>query len=1048
MIEPAKTPPSVAPPPPAAMRDADARRVIASQAAALARLLALVRRRAAMHRALAGTLAAFALAGGVLALGTVLVAWRQTWAREPAWVLAIVGLLTVLARTLWQARRLGTDDAAAARALGRASPGHASDLVSAVELARGIDAGEWSAALARAHIARMGTVASGLDARPALRRRPLAIAAVALAAAGAAHFAMAKSKGRWHAAWAYLAGRSTPAEAKMFAPDPIAGDIVLVYRYPDHMNRAPRTVAGTGGDIGAPKGTVVEPAARADRDTPRAVALLNATRVPLQVKGRVLSGNLLVTEPGEWKLRFETADGRRLAEGPPRPIVIEPDQLPEVKISSPPAEKEVDPDAAVTLEWSAGDDYGLLGVDLLCTLARGGTEARKTVASWKDVPRREKGELRWDLTPLKLEPGDRVTYYLEAKDNDTVSGPKTAVSESHVLKVFSQSEHNHEVLAKAEAVWERLLGGLADRLEEPPAGDSGEKADAAWMAVTQRRDESLSAVARDMKKLSAELADDERAPKEIGRALASVGARVATAVTRTTLFRRGFVQARNRGVARAFSGVLAAEIVEDEQGVLYLEDLLDRRRLLDLREMTRELERGRRALTDLARRYKQAPDEATRRALSGEVARLKERLHELFRRMQELAKGIQDEHLNREAMERIDEGGDLMSQLDEVQRKLSRGETDEALQALEELQKELAKMEKEFGESAGEADEQQKEVAKDLQKLASDLLDVEADQKAVKKDTDSLRQKAREEAMKKLEKLGRDFLRKQRDRVAKARKEMDALDPEVVQGLGLEADHLAVQERLEQLEQALKSGDLEEARSLAKDALLHAAALKLHLEVERDAARRIPGSTRDPPKLEAGAERTQRAEKPVREVSEDLEKLAQNLQQPAGEEERRQMQELSKRQGGVQKRTEELQKGFEEVGRKMPLFGPGTQKLLREAGGDMDEARQRLGKEDPRGAGSRQADALEKLGKLKDSMRESGEGGPGGIPMPFGAEPDERDGRDGDGRGFRAEKVEIPSADQSRAPAEFRKDLLDAMKDSTPESYRERVRDYYEELVK
>ena len=44
--------------------------------------------------------------------------------------------------------------------------------------------------------------------------------------------------------------------------------------------------------------------------------------------------------------------------------------------------------------------------------------------------------------------------------------------------------------------------------------------------------------------------------------------------------------------------------------------------------------------------------------------------------------------------------------------------------------------------------------------------------------------------------------------------------------------------------------------------------------------------------------------------------------------------------------------------------------------------------------------------------------------------------------------VDIPDAESSRAPAEFRKELLDAMKQAPPEKYKERVKQYYEELVK
>jgi hypothetical protein len=46
------------------------------------------------------------------------------------------------------------------------------------------------------------------------------------------------------------------------------------------------------------------------------------------------------------------------------------------------------------------------------------------------------------------------------------------------------------------------------------------------------------------------------------------------------------------------------------------------------------------------------------------------------------------------------------------------------------------------------------------------------------------------------------------------------------------------------------------------------------------------------------------------------------------------------------------------------------------------------------------------------------------------------------------ERIRIPGADAFRPPKEFRKDILDAMKEKPPGTYRNQVRRYYEELVR
>ena len=69
--------------------------------------------------------------------------------------------------------------------------------------------------------------------------------------------------------------------------------------------------------------------------------------------------------------------------------------------------------------------------------------------------------------------------------------------------------------------------------------------------------------------------------------------------------------------------------------------------------------------------------------------------------------------------------------------------------------------------------------------------------------------------------------------------------------------------------------------------------------------------------------------------------------------------------------------------------------------------------------------------------------GQGGLPLPMIA-----GRRRGMGNGNSQEDVKIPDAEQYQAPKEFRKDLLDAMKQGAPEKYKDQVKRYYEELVK
>jgi hypothetical protein len=124
--------------------------------------------------------------------------------------------------------------------------------------------------------------------------------------------------------------------------------------------------------------------------------------------------------------------------------------------------------------------------------------------------------------------------------------------------------------------------------------------------------------------------------------------------------------------------------------------------------------------------------------------------------------------------------------------------------------------------------------------------------------------------------------------------------------------------------------------------------------------------------------------------------------------------------------------------------------MLGEAQGHMGQAAGELGQRNPqRGHGQqRQAlDALERFRKGLEEMAQNARGQGGqGFPMPFAMGGNE--GREGDDGDLSRERVEIPGAEAYKVPEEFRRDILEAMKQGAPEPYKPELQRYYQELVK
>src|SRR5438067_4192831 len=841
---------------------------------------------------------------------------------------------------------------------------------------------------------------------------------------------------------------------------PIAGDLSVTYLYPAYTGLPPRTEEGTPGDLRAPRGTEVRIAARADRDLAQAFAVVNGAAVKLEATGpghRQLAGTFALIQAGQWNLRFADARGRTIAQGPSRPIEIVADQAPQVSIDAPKqAVLEVDPQGRVQIGWSAADDYGLTEVTLLWQRA-GAKEERVVLQTPASPARRLRGAYTWEIAPLRLRPGDRVSYHLEAKDNDGVDGPQRGVSATQAIKLSSAAEHSRESLIRAQARWERLVALLGDRLEEkaPPADVD---AAAQWYAQASQKDRDARALSQELYTAGTELLKDKLAPKALGRALRYASTGLGPAVHRTSLARaplsRG-ASARD-GTIRAFNGALQAEIREEEKDVLYLEDLLDRSRLDAMQELGKELAAYRRELARLGEKLRKAQDEETKRELLAEVERLRERIQDLMSRMAELAKGIQDEHLNREAAESMEKEQDLLSQLSDIQKKLQRGDVDAALKELDKLSQQIEKLEQDLQQKAGRRQSgQYAQEARQLREAASKLKELQEKEQALEKQTAALRREMRSQAQKKFDqKGGKKLADKLREKAAEARKAISQIDPKVAEHLGLEDTLDMAQGRAADLERALQIGDFDESLDLAERALRAVETLQGRLAMEDNVAQRYPGFSRDPAGVRKGLQGATNAQPPLQDVVQALHDALPREGQGMSQEQMQRMRQQAQEQSGLKDQLGKVREQLGEVGRKVPIFGPQHEQMLQQAQDGMGQAEQRLNRGEPRGGQAGEEQALEKLQQFQDAMekpakQQPGEGWGSGVPMPWGepqGEGDQEDGEQSDS--MRHDHVDIPDAESSRAPAEFRKELLDAMKQAPPEKYKERVKQYYEELVK
>jgi hypothetical protein len=1004
--------------------------------------LAQVRRQQAAAVALQAALLAFATVGAGVGLAALVV---KPWPRFAGWVLAgaALGAVVLAGVRVWThwARRAG-DPFRTARLVASRVPGVSLDLLAALELRRALaQAPGFSEELASAHLRQVDAIATRLDPRAVVDRTAgqraglLGLGALALLAVVA---------GVWPDRLRALASLLRPAAATaQSSREPITGDLELTYQYPAYTGLAPRTVTGSTGDIGAPKGTVVQLKSRADRHVQAAHLAVNGKTVPLQVSnGRDLSGTLVLDKSGTYAFVFTGRAGREVARGPDLPLTAEPDVPPTATLLHPAPELEVDPDQEVTLRWEVSDDYGLSAVALVWTGPDGRTHRQKLP---HDDGRKSAGQHRWSLGGLKLSPGDRLQYAVEALDNDAVDGPQRGVSRQQTLVVYSAAEHRREALRRANELWERLIGHLATRMEGPDR--DGQKAPEKIRAQ-EPVDASGLALATDILATGRALGRERDRNEALVGALTHIGQDTQTRVRATADARKlWFRLAGRRGefdLDGRLTRVMQEEISTLEKDVLYLESLLDQQRMEELRQLAGQLARDQRELASLIEQFQNTRDPALQEKILRQVSALRARMNELARRMGELQKSIRDEHFNMEAVRELAKQQDMQGGLDEIEKLLKEGKTEEALARLQQLQAQMGELQRRLEESAGDMGARANpELVKRYREFADALKSTSEEQKQLSEQTRSLRDRYREQMRQRLRQAAGSLKEQLQKRAEQVQQDYQRIGPN---DLSPRADQPLEQARneLDNLRSALKADDFDLAAESAQRAVRHSEELSRAGEAQRmlDEAYQNPPEVRE--KSRRLAQRLDRDAEAMRDIRKKLEQLFPPLSSQLNPADRQRMQEMAQGQRKLEQKAQDLAGRMRQLEQMAPLFGEQGEEMMQQISERMAGATERLEGRDPsRGYGEQKA-ALDSLQQLQETLQQSQRGGgKGGLPLPLLAGGEQEGGNE-----LSRQKVEVPDADPNGAPREFRKDLLDAMKQGTPERYRDQVKQFYEELVK
>ena len=196
---------------------------------------------------------------------------------------------------------------------------------------------------------------------------------------------------------------------------PYVDRIDLEYRFPSYTGREAEHVEG-GGDIAALRGTTVRLTATPTMASAEGRLIVDGRdTVPIAPGDSLaLTGDLVVREPGTYRIELRAADGRWVTASLDYTIDVLEDEAPTVRVTRPGRDEQVTSIEEVFIEAESNDDYGVRSMELVYTVNGGEPQTVPLVRGGRRTNTTAGHTLF--LEEMGLAAGDLIAYHVRATD--------------------------------------------------------------------------------------------------------------------------------------------------------------------------------------------------------------------------------------------------------------------------------------------------------------------------------------------------------------------------------------------------------------------------------------------------------------------------------------------------------------------------------------------------------------------------------------------------------------------------------------------------------
>ena len=540
--------------------------------------------------------------------------------------------------------------------------------------------------------------------------------------------------------------------------EPVVTQFQYRLNYPIYTQLQPQTLPANTGDVQTLFGTEVVFTGESNKPLEKASLVFKESGdVPLEIKEqirqqpitqsaeerqtqetihnhRIMQGSFVAQRSENYHIRITDLEGFTNRDPVNRTLTVFKDAVPDVSIVAPARDTVLDNTMLVELKVEATDDYGIQELQLVYRVEiEGAKEVNVPLKRWSvkssDVRRSVFLIYAWDVDRIGIFPGETLAYYVQALDNDDVSGPNIGKSPTYTLRFPSLSELYDAVAAEQE-VEQRGLDELFD-----------EQADATGLVddlldTMKRVDRKNQELTRNDENLMQQVLENQKQIEQTAQQLVEDMKQTVKEMEQNQLFDTETIEKyqelqnlmekalseEHKEILRKLSEALAKLEVSERQGAMmeanlsqeqFLQQLERARSLYEQILLEQELEAAAKQAAALAERQKQLMDtlEASTESaplndiaqkedkVGEEFGQLSEKLEELGTKMAELAQNKENAppQIERIAAEilrlnQFTQEYKLSEMLDATSDKLRSGQNSEALESGRSAQQTLTEL--------------------------------------------------------------------------------------------------------------------------------------------------------------------------------------------------------------------------------------------------------------------------------------------------------------------------------------------------------------------